>query len=98
MASPQVCGVLACALELNPHWTQVQAKAYITGIAKQNQVVGTSGGPADIRDLQGAANKYLYYRNDRPESGQTVPKNTQGVRPTTGLAWPRPKIYRYGSS
>lgn len=98
MASPQVCGVLACALELNPHWNQVQAKAYITGIAKTNQVVGTSGGPADIRDLQGAANKYLYYRNDRPESGQTVPKNSQGVRPSSGLAWPRPKIYRYGSS
>ena len=98
MASPQVCGVLACALELNPHWNQVQAKAFITGVAKSNQVISTSGGPADIRDTQNAADKFLFYRNDRPSSGQTLPKNTQGVRPNNGLAWPRPKIYRYGSS
>lgn len=96
MASPQVCGVLACALEQNPHWNQYQAKAYITGIAKENQLVATSGGPADIRDIQDAPNKFLYYRKDRPETGLSVPRDTSGVRPSTGQVWPRPKIFRWG--
>jgi len=96
MASPQVCGILACALEQNPHWNQYQAKAYITGIAKLDQLIATSGGPADIRDIQGAPNLFLYYRKDRPESGLSVPRDTNGFRPDTGQVWPRPKIYRWG--
>jgi hypothetical protein len=96
MASPQVCGVLACALEQNPQWNQEQAKAYITGIAKTDQLVVTSGGPADIRDTQGTPNKFLYYRKDRPITGLSIPRDTQGVRPSTGQVWPRPKIYRFG--
>jgi hypothetical protein len=98
MASPQVCGVLACALEQNPHWNQIQAKQYITGVAKQNQITATTGGPADSTDLQGAPNKYLYYKRTRADEGITVPKNDQGTRPTSGQAWPRPKIYRFGST
>ena len=94
MASPQVCGVLACALEQNPHWRQEQAKAYITGIAKQNQITDTNGGPSDFRDLQGAPDKYLFYKKERPDTGQTVPKNSPGPRPTSGVVYPRPKIYR----
>ena len=96
MASPNVCGVLACVLEQNPHWNQVQAKAYITGIAKQGQVNATSGGPTDIRDLQGAPNLYLYYKKERPTEGQTIPKLSQGIRPTSGMAWPRTRIFRFG--
>jgi hypothetical protein len=94
MASPQVCGVLACALEQNPHWRQEQAKAYITGIAKQNQITDTNGGPSDFRDLQGAPDKYLFYKKERPDTGQTVPKNSPGPRPSSGVVYPRPKIYR----
>jgi hypothetical protein len=95
MASPQVCGVLACALENNPHWKQEQAKAYITGVAKSNQITDTSGGPADYRDLQGAPDKYLFYRKDRADTGTMVPKLAQGARPTSGATWPRPRIYRF---
>lgn len=98
MASPQVCGVLACALEQNPNWNQVQAKEYLLSIAKENQIIATTGGPADLRDLQGSENLYLYYQRTRPDQGITVPKLAQGRRPTSGLAWPRPKIYRFGSS
>lgn len=94
MASPQVCGVLACALEQNPHWRQEQAKAYITGIAKQGQITDTTGGPADLRDLQGAADKYLFYKKERQDLGLAVPKNSPGARPTVGVLYPRPKIYR----
>ena len=96
MASPNVCGVLACALEQNPHWNQVQAKAYITGVAKQGQVSASSGGPTDIRDLQGAPNLYLYYKKERPTEGQTVPKLAQGVRPSSGFLYPRTRIFRFG--
>ena len=96
MASPQVCGVLTCALEQNPHWNQEQAKSYILGIAKSDQLTGTNGGPADIRDLQGAPNLFLYYRKERPETGLSIPRNNQNARPATGQVWPRPKIYRFG--
>ncbi len=96
MASPNVCGVLACALEQNPHWNQTQAKSYITSIAKVGQVTESNGGPADIRDLQGAPNKYLYYKKERPTSGTMVPRVTQGSRPASGMVFPRPRIYRFG--
>ena len=95
MASPQVCGVLACALELYPHWTQTQAKRYIMGIAKGMQLTESNGGPADIRDLQGSPNLYLYYKKERPSEGQTVPKIDEGARPLVGAVFPRPKIHRY---
>lgn len=95
MASPQVCGILACALEQNPHWKQEQAKAYITGIAKTNQITDTAGGPADYRDLQGAPDKYVYYRKERPDTGTTVPKQATGARPASGALFPRPRIYRF---
>ena len=87
MASPQVTGVLACALELNPHWNQTQAKAYITGIAKVNQLTTGSGGPTDTTDLQGAPNLFLYYKNERPALGQASPKQDNLIRPTVGQTW-----------
>ncbi len=94
MASPQVCGVLACALELYPHWKQEQAKAYITGIAKTNQLFVRSGGPTDGQDLQGAPNKTLFYRKERESVGNVFPKTNYDVRPATGSVYPRPRIRR----
>ncbi len=94
MASPQVCGVLACALELYPHWKQEQAKAYITGIAKLNQLTERFGGPADGQDLQGAPNKTLYYKKERESAGNVFPKTNYNVRPTAGSVYPRPRIRR----
>jgi hypothetical protein len=94
MASPQVCGVLACALEVYPNMTPAQAKAYILGIAKSNQLTVTSGGPADIRDTQGTANLFLYYRKERETSGNVFPKINYKLRPTAGIAYPRPRIRR----
>ena len=95
MASPQVCGVLACALENNPFWNQTQAKEYILGVAKTGQITATTGGPADVTDLQGAPNKYLYYKRERLDTGTMVPKQAVGARPTTGAAWPRSRIRRF---
>lgn len=94
MASPQVCGVLACALEIYPHWKQEDAKAYITGIAKLNQLTASTGGPTDGQDLQGAPNKTLYYLKERASSGNVFPKINYNVRPSTGSIYPRTRIRR----
>lgn len=94
MASPQVCGVLACALETYPYWNQTQAKAYIQGIAKSNQLTATSSGPTDGQDLQGAPNLTLFYKKERLTTGQTFPRITHSVRPASGALFPRTRIRR----
>jgi len=94
MASPQVCGVLACALETYPDMTQEQAKAYIMGLAKTGQINDTGGGPTDGASLQGSPNRYLFYRIERPVSGNTFPKLNYKLRPTSGAVYPRPRIRR----
>lgn len=94
MASPQVCGVLACALEIYPNMNQEQAKAYILAYAKASQLTATSGGAVDGKDLQGAANLFLYYYKERAVSGNTFPKINYKPRPSTGAVYPRPRIRR----
>jgi hypothetical protein len=96
MASPQVCGVLACLAETWPNMKQADALTYITSIATTSQLGDTAGGYTDYTALQGSPNKYLYFYKQRPIDGEVYPKVNQGNRPATGLAWPRPKIYRYG--
>lgn len=94
MASPQVCGVLACALEIYPNMTQEEAKAYILAYAKENKLTTTSGGPTDGQDLQGAPNLFLYYYKERQISGNTFPKINYKPRPASGSVFPRPRIRR----
>ena len=94
MASPQVCGVLACALEQYPNMTQEQSLEYITNYAKLSQMSETHGGYGDFTDLQGAPNKYLFYYKERPDSGFTYPNQKRHIRPTSGVVFPRPKIRR----
>jgi len=95
-SSPQVAGVLACLAEQWPTMTQAQALRYITENATVDQIADTEGGPGDNLSLQGSENRYLYYVKERQEQGQITPRSNQGFRPTSGLAWPRPRIYRYG--
>ena len=94
MASPQVCGVLACALETYPSMTQEQAKVYITAYAKPNQLTASNGGPVDGQDLQGAPNLFLFYKREREISGNVFPKFNNKFRPSTGQVWPRVRIRR----
>jgi hypothetical protein len=94
MASPQVCGVLACALETYPSMTQEQAKAYITAYAKPNQLTASTGGPTDDQDLQGAPNLFLFYKREREIAGNVFPKFNNKFRPSTGQVWPRVRIRR----
>lgn len=94
MASPQVCGVLACALEVYPNMNQTQAKAYILAYAKSNQLTASTGGPTDGQDLQGAPNLFLYYKKEREINGNVFPKFNYKPRPTVGQLWPRLRIKR----
>jgi hypothetical protein len=96
MASPQVAGAIACVAETWPTMKQPQAVTYIQTHAKTNQITAGTGGVTDYTDLQGSANRYLYFYKERQIFGEVGPKVNLGNRPTSGLAWPRPKIYRYG--
>lgn len=93
MASPQVCGVLACALETYPWMSQQQAREYIFHYAKKEQVGDTGGGYTDTLSLQDAADRYLYKFNETPEQGLIYPKTNYWIRDTSkNVLWPRPKI------
>ena len=92
MASPQVCGVLACALEIYPNLTQAQAQEYIKNYAKQNQITNTGGGFTDFTSLQGSDNSYLFYYKERADSGNVFPKRNFKPRPSAGAVFPRPRI------
>jgi hypothetical protein len=96
MASPQVCGLLACVLELYPRFNQTDARNYLINYAKTGQLTNTSGGPADTTDLQDSENRYIYYYKERLDDGNVYPKSNYAIRPNSGQVWPRPKIYRYG--
>lgn len=89
MASPQVTGVLACAVESYPFITQARAMSYLTKNATTNQITDSGGGLTDYSSLQGSANRYLFYQRERPLIGQTWPKLNFFERPAVGLVFPR---------
>jgi subtilisin family serine protease len=97
MASPQVCGVLACALETYPWMDQFDAREYLFNYTKSNQVGNTGGGFTDQTSLQGANDRYLFKFNERPESGQLYPKKNYWLRDRNYYSkiWPRPKVRIY---
>ena len=97
MAAPQVCGVLALLAESNPGLTQAEAKAWLEANGTAN--IMYDSGTDDSQDstsLQGSLNKILRWVNQRPETGMSFPKVNAKVRPTSGTAYPRPRIRRRG--
>ena len=99
MASPQVCGTLACLAEQNPNLTASEALAYLIANSKKNQI-GTTGSSWGNYQWFGdnGNNRYLFYPLERLTSGQTLPRNTFKARPTTasGMLYPRRKIRAWG--
>jgi len=91
MASPQVCGVLACLLEQYPNMNQSDIISYLEQNSKTNQMTTTSGGYTDDTSLQGSSNSYLFYKKERVETGTPTPRYTYGVRKasTNGVKYPR---------
>jgi hypothetical protein len=98
MASPQVTGVLACALETYPWMTQQNARDYLFAYAKTGQVGDTGGSYSDASSIQDAPNRYLYKFNETPLSGMTYPKKNYWLRDRqqSNKVWPRPRIRRFG--
>ncbi|NBS79963.1 hypothetical protein EBS57_09255, partial [bacterium] len=84
MASPQVCGVLACLLEIYPNLAQSEAIEYLEKYSKYGQIADTNGGYSDTASLQGSPNRYLYYYKERADTGTTWPKLNYKARPSTG--------------
>lgn len=94
MASPQVCGVLACVLEVYPNMTPAEAMQYVKFYGKLNQITDTGGGYTDYTSLQGADNRYLFYYKERKDSGNTWPKTNYKVRSLSKMRFPRNRIRR----
>jgi hypothetical protein len=93
MASPQVCGALACEMENYPTMNQTMARTYITNrLIETNALLSTGSGQTDYtftNGLRGAPNNYLKHRNQRNASGAVHPNSSNWLRPTSGLTYPR---------
>jgi hypothetical protein len=91
MATPQVTGLLACALEIYPKMTPADALAYITRTATTNQLVETFGGNIFLsyHSLLNGPNKFVAYTKEKLDNGATYPKINYTVRPTSGAVYPR---------
>ena len=92
MASPQVCGVIACLATGKERFTQADAFGYLN----QHSVYGDmtfdafGGGFTDSSCSIGSLNKYLIAENPRQESGFV---SSQIGNRTTGLTFPRSPMY-----
>lgn len=94
MASPQVCGVLACVLEVYPTLSPAEAIQYIKFYGKEAQLTDTGGGYTDYTSLQGADNRYLFYYKERKDAGNTWPKTNYKIRSSSKMRFPRTRIRR----
>ena len=97
MSGPQVAGILALLAESWPTMTQTEAHAWIIDNANANQMFDSgTDDPTDWQSLRGGANLFARWINQREIEGNTFPKRNYRPRPTTGRAFPRPRIRRRG--
>ena len=90
MSGPQVAGVLACLAEQWQNIKQADAQTWLTQVAGEDQMLDTGTDNAmDLDSLQGAANLYLRWINQRATVGNTYPLKTLSYRPTSGAVYPR---------
>jgi len=102
-ATPQVTGIIACALETYPNMTPAQALTYIQTYANNGVLydspTNTNYGTLDFLNsntLFNGPNKYITYRKERGDQYQVYPKRDYNIRPTSGRTYPRPRIRRFG--
>jgi hypothetical protein len=94
MASPQVCGILACLMQSNINLNATTAREWLDYYTTKNQITDTGGGQRDTTSLRGSPNNYLFAKKLRPDDGNTFPVSNYFIRPTSGAVWPRPQIRR----
>ena len=93
MASPQVCGVIACLMQRFPKLTQADVLKFIT--EKLSIPNALTDDPSDeYGRFEGAANLYLYNYPFRKYSGMTIPDFNYQLRGNTSVKYPRLKIHR----
>jgi hypothetical protein len=96
MASPQVCGVIACAASGKPRFHNQAAIEYLDKTSKRDDMTFDSagGGYDDPTCQQGSPNKYLLAVGERRTSGFiTAPE--KGAR-QQGMTFPRRSSYFSG--
>ena len=100
-ATPQVTGIIACALERYPNMTPAECKDYIRATASPGQLYDESFDTTyPSRDwfkqesLYGGPNLYLAYRKSRASNGLVHPAYNNSLRATTGQTWPRVRFYK----
>ena len=93
MASPQVCGVIACIATGKERFTQADALGYLQKTSLEGDMTFdvAGGGLDDNSCRQDSPNKYLRMENPRPIVGYLT--ETKGSR-TSGMTYPRVSIYK----
>ena len=96
-SAPNVAGVVALLLESNPNMTQTEVKQWLIDNASTDKMFDSGTvNMSDYLSIHGAPNRILYWKNQRPETGTAFPKVNAKARPTSGLAYPRPRIRKRG--
>jgi len=95
MATAQVTGLVALALETYPNMNQSSVKNYVIGYAKSDKMFDTEGGFTDNTSLQGGPNRTAFYFKERASTGNVYPKTNCKIRPSTGMIYPRHRIFRF---
>ena len=103
MASPQVTGIVACALETYPNMTQAQALTYVRTYANSGVLADptidtdySANELIKINSLYNSPNFFMTYHPERGDQYQIYPKRDYSYRPTSGRLYPRPRIRRFG--
>jgi hypothetical protein len=94
MGTAQVTGLLALALQEYPDMTQAEARAYILQKAQVGDMSDSAGGYNDSGSLQSGNNRIAHYFKERPDQGPVFPKINLRTRPSTGMIFPRPRIFK----
>lgn len=96
MASPQVCGMLACLLEVYPNLTNTECLQFIQLYADSGSMRDDGEAVNDLEALQNAPNRIMVMPITRQDTGTAFPKTAYKFRPASGKAYPRPRIRRKG--
>ena len=91
MASPQICGIIACLAEQEPNLSQAEALQHLKEHALAE--VGTTGtaNHSTYEALGDSHNRYAFIPKKRPDSGMASPAQIHKNRNTTtaGVKYPR---------
>ena len=92
MASPQVCGIIACLATSKGRFTQADARGYLDRYSVYGDMTFdvAGGGLDDNSCRQGSPNKYLHIENPRKVSGYLT--EVKGER-VVGQTFPRSSVY-----